>query len=94
MKHGQMGGNWIFTSRTKSFTLNNTLCYKNLTNNTSVGAEAIILLELMEFIERKGRETTSEQITVGIDNSKVHRRLIKSTLKPCICTQDARTITS
>jgi len=39
-------------------------------------AEAIILLELLEVIERKGRYIDSGQITIYFDNQYVYKKII------------------
>ena len=84
-----MGGHWILTNRSQSFELENTLYHKNWQDNTCVGAEAIVLLELMEVIKRKGQNICSRLITIGVDNRKVYHKVIEDILKPSIHVQDA-----
>ena len=91
-KHGQMGGYWIFTSTTKAFEIKNTLYHKYWAENTCVGAEAIVLLELIHMIEKKGRDITRGLITIGIDNRKVHRKLVEDIMKTSMHVQDAGAI--
>lgn len=55
MKHNQMGGHRIITNKEKITEMKNTLHHKNWNDNTNIRVEAMVLLELIEAIERKGR---------------------------------------
>ena len=59
VKHAQMSGKWILACENKLFELSNTLYHKNWLENTRVGVEVITFLELLEVIQRKGRNISS-----------------------------------
>ena len=84
-----MSGKWILACKNKSFELSNTFYHKNWSENTHVGAEAIALLELLEVVQRKGRNISSGRLVIGLANSKVHRRIKDNILKSTTHTQDA-----
>ena len=68
------------------------LHHKECAEITCTGAGAIVLLELIELIERKGREITRGLMTIGIDSIKVDQRLVDNMLKPNQHTQDTGAI--
>ena len=45
-------------------------------NNTPEAAEAIVLLELVEVLERRGRHVEEGKITIGIENRKECDKLV------------------
>lgn len=89
VKNNQMGGYWIITNSSKQYKHEKSLYHKNWRVNTSKGAEAITLLELISVIERKGRGIERGKIIVAIDNRKVHRGILSEIVKPSTHTQDA-----
>ena len=48
--------------------IHNTLYHKEWNINTIKGAEAIVMLELLMVIERKGKNIENGKLTIGIDN--------------------------
>ena len=48
----------------------NTLCHKRWDDNTIKGAEAIVALELITVIGKKGKMINEGKITVAIDNKR------------------------
>ena len=47
-----MAGYWILTDKKRKFEIKNTVYYKKWVNNTIVGAEIIMLLELFEVLKK------------------------------------------
>ena len=54
VKDRKIGGNWIMIDNSLIIKLKNMLCHKEWSNNTIKSAKAIVLLELVKVIERKG----------------------------------------
>ena len=52
--------------------MQNTLCHNRWDNNTIKGADAIISLELVIVIGKKGKRINEGKITISIDNRKVY----------------------
>jgi len=50
-KDGVMSGHWCIRDKNKQLLLSNTLYHKKWQDNTIVGAEVIVLLELIEVLE-------------------------------------------
>jgi len=59
VKDGRIEGFWI-------------MYYKKWEYNTSYVAEAIVLLELLEVLERKGKHIKEELVIVTFDDRYVH----------------------
>ena len=57
------------------------LCHKDWSNNAIKSAKAIVLLELVKMIERKGWNIESGAIIIAIDNRKVYRDLLQKITK-------------
>ena len=51
--------------------------------------EAIILLELLEVLKRKGRHIFHGLVVIGVDNRRVYRKIIENIKKASIFAQDA-----
>ena len=83
-----MGGYWIIINKEQTIEVKNTLFHKNWDDNTYKGAEAIILLELIEVIEKKGRHILSGKMTIGLDNRKVYQAIVKGIVKASLFSQD------
>ena len=45
------------------------------------GAEAIVILELLMVIERKGKNIENGKLKIGINNRKVYQKLIENIRK-------------
>jgi len=88
MKYQQIGEHWIITNKEKTTELKNTLYHKCWNDNTCKGVEAIVLLELIEVIERKGWHISSRKITVGVDNRKVYQTIMEDVSKANEYVQD------
>ena len=58
-------------------------------DNTSKGAEIIILLELIEVIGSKGKHITFRKIQIGFDNRTSHKKITQALSKPSKYTQDS-----
>ena len=63
--------------------------HKNWIGNTIIEVETIILLELIEVIERKGRHITRGKLLIGFDNHIAYRDIVKKVLKPNSHAKDA-----
>ena len=72
-KKGVMTGHWCIKNNQQQTLLKNHLCHKKWYDNAIVGAEAIVLLDLIEVLERKGYYTTHRKASVGFDNRIVYR---------------------
>ena len=46
-------------------------------NNTILLAEAIVLLELVEVLERKGRNIESSSIIIAVNNREIYRKIVE-----------------
>ena len=88
-ENNQMGGYWIIANATKQYEQENKLYHKNWKANTSKGAEAIALLDLLTAIEKKGQKIECGKIEIAVDNLKVRRGTMNEILKLSIHTQDA-----
>ena len=55
--------------------LRHILFHKEWKHNTSIGAETIVLLDLLEIIEKEGRHITSSKIKIGFNNRIGHRKI-------------------
>ena len=70
MNNSKMGGHWIIMDLESKVKTQNTLCHKRWDNNTIKGAEAIVALELITVIGKKGKMINEGKITVAIDNKR------------------------
>ena len=52
-KEGKLGGAWMIMSRIGDEVLSNRLCHKEWVDNSSIAAEALVLLELVKVIVKK-----------------------------------------
>ena len=68
--------------------LSNTF-FKEWKHNTAIGAETIVLLDLLEVMERKGRHTTSAKIKIGFDNRIACRKIVSKIAKASMLSQDS-----
>ena len=89
LKCGRMGGHWVITDQKNEEVIENTLYHKAWRNNTIKGAEAIVLLELVMVLHKRGRNVTQGKICVSIDNKKVFDGVTKTIVKASTYTQDA-----
>ena len=76
VQESNMGGYWIISNENKSFKKENELYHKRWIENNSGVAEVIVLLELLEVIEAKGRHIDEGEITIGFDLRKAHKKII------------------
>ena len=84
LKLGRMGGHWIVTDEKNEEILDNTIYHKAWRNNTIKGAEAIVLLELVTMLHKRGKNITRGKITIAIDNRKVHNGVINEIVKASV----------
>ena len=89
MKHNQMGGHWrMINIETKQETFN-TVCHKEWTKNTVVGADAILLLEFLVVLVKKVRKIDKGKVTAGLDNRKVCAGIVEEIKRTSKATKDA-----
>ena len=72
VKYRQMARFWCIRNQTQELLLKYHLYHKEWENNTVIGAEAMMLLELIETINKKGRGIASGRIVIGVDNRFVY----------------------
>ena len=84
-----MTGYWCIRDAKKQLLSKNSMHHKQWQNNTSAGAEAVVLLELMEILERKGRHISQGKTQIGFDNRIVHKKIVENIAKASIFAQDA-----
>jgi len=89
LKLGRMGGHWIVTDEMNEEIIENTIYHKAWRNNTNKGAEAIVLLELITMLHKRGKNITRGKITIAIDNRKVHNGVTIEIVKASTYNQDA-----
>ena len=77
VKYRQMARFWCIRNQTQELLLKYHLYHNEWENNIVVRAEAIMLLELIETIDKKGRGTASGRIIISIDNRFVYHRIVK-----------------
>lgn len=63
--------------------------YKERDKKTVVGAEAIVMLELLVVQEKKGKNINEGKVIVGIDNRKVRKRIVEEIKKTSANAGDA-----
>ena len=63
IKYNQMGGHWKIINTEIKYEISNILYYKEQSKNTVVGAEVIVMLELLVVLEKK------EKISMKKSNS-------------------------
>jgi len=73
LKDRIMGGFWIIISFTRSAEIKNKMCSKQWSKNANKGAEAIVLLDLIQIINKKSRHIDSGSIKICTDNQKKHK---------------------
>ena len=76
-----MEGWWTLTNKNKSFKNEKGTHSSNWEDNSSGCAEVTVLLELVTVLEKKGRQITQGEITIGFDCKKAHRNIVSSVLK-------------
>ena len=81
VKDRKMGGSWIIIDVNQQTKLENVLYYKDWSNNTTISAKVIVLLKLVEVIERKGQNIESRAIVITVDNRKAYRDLLYEIIK-------------
>ena len=84
-----MGGHWMLMNIDSKERKFNTLCHKEWDKNTIVGVEAIVLLELLVTLEKRGRNVNSGKVTVGLDNRKAHIGIVEEIKRNSEVTKDA-----
>ena len=72
-----MGGCWVLTDRNNNFKIEKTLCHKEWGHNSAGTAEVLVLLELIEVLEAKGRQITEGEISIGFDCRKVCKKIVQ-----------------
>ena len=65
------------------------LYHKKWNQNTVVGAKVIILLKLLEILERKGQNISHSLVVIGVNNRKIYRRITQEIKKAGVFAQDA-----
>ena len=65
------------------------MCHQHQRANTSKGAKAITLLELITALKVKGRNINEGKIIVAMNNRKAYYNVIEEMLKLTRCAQDA-----
>ena len=85
-----MGGQRKIVNTSTKEELSNALFHKKQRQNTAKGVEAIVLLEPLVVLEKRGHKIEEGKLTVGLDNKKVHRRIVNETYKISSNMQDAR----
>ena len=63
--------------------------HKNRNKNTIGGAKVIVLLELLQVLERKGCHINQGIVKISFDNRVNHRKLVEDIIKVSIYIQDA-----
>ena len=81
VKESNMGGCWIISDKNKSFEKEHVLYHKRWIENNSDVAEVLVLLELLEVIEAKGRHINEGEINIGFDLRKAHKKIINNIMK-------------
>jgi hypothetical protein len=76
VKDSTMGGCWILEDREKSVRKEHTIYHKQWEDNSSGIAEVMVLLELLEVIEQKGRHIEEGRIVIGFDNRQAYRKIM------------------
>ena len=89
MKNKQMGGYWRLMNADSKEETRNTLHHKEWDKSTIVGAEAIVLLDLLAMLEKKGRNANSGKVIAGLDNKKVCRGIVQDFKRNSEGTKDA-----
>ena len=65
------------------------MSHKAWRNNTNKADEAIILLELIIVLSKRGRNIMTRKLTVAADNRKVYDGMMSTIIKASNCTRDA-----
>ena len=81
VKDGKIGGCWIIANNANKDVLSREMHHKRWEHNSSGSAEAIVLLELLAVLEKRGRNMNNGKIAIGIDNRRVHKKILKSIKK-------------
>ena len=89
MKYNQMGGYWKIINTEIKYEISNTLYHKEWGKNTVVGAEVIVMLELLVVLEKKGKNINEGKVIVGLDNRKVCRGTVDEIKKMSMNVGDA-----
>ena len=89
VKDGIMAGSWHIKNDENELLLSNLIYYKDWNDNNLIGSKAITLLELIETIERKGRNITSRKIEIAFDNRISYRRIVEEIAKLIVYSKDA-----
>ena len=61
--------------------LSNQSHHKEQDSNSVISAEAMMLLELIQPVERKQRHVVRGRIIIGFDNKNTYRRIVKEIFK-------------
>ena len=78
VKDSHMGRCLIISDENKSFKKEHVLYHKKWIDNNSGVAEVIVLLQLLEVIEAKGRHINEGEINIGFDLKKAHKKIINN----------------
>ena len=62
--------------------------YYKIANNIVRNTVIIMLLELLEVLETKGRYITNNLVTLGFNNRKIHRKIMNNNKNASEYTQD------
>ena len=71
----------MIMSRNRNKVLANRLYHKEWNNNSSIAAEALVLLELVQVIVKKSRNIREEKIIIAIDCNEVHKLIVKKYIR-------------
>ena len=80
---------WFIKDQEGSMLLENLVYHKDWRENTSVGAQYITLLELIEVLYKKGKHIECGTVVIAIGNSKAYNNIIRKIQKPSRLTQDS-----
>ena len=72
-KDSNVADHWILTNNERQYKLKSTICHKNWSNNTIVGAETITLLESFQALHRKGKHIWNGLVKIGFNNRREHK---------------------
>ena len=83
-----MSGFWYLLDIILEIEISKEVCHKNWNTNTFRDTEAIVLLELLEVLERKGQYINYRMVKISFDNRINYKKLVNETMKVSIYVQD------
>ena len=72
-----MAGFWCLTDTNLQTEISRELYHKEWNNNTIGEAEVIVLLELLQVLERKGHHINQGIVKIRFDNRVNHRKIVQ-----------------